>query len=232
MSVLPCFFEHPILPEPNDIHHLNFRGIAEVALLGSLLRNTAFKHLDFAQEMWGSLFHQWSAFDPDVFRCKGGGLGSLRLPGLVLLSSVWQSCPKLQNRSRLLLISFGEKVLGESHCTRQLNMSFSIPSGRNIRGSQQLGIKKRRDEKPTMLRLRLEFGLNRGLIPEVGQGDLLSRACVHGLNVENETKSIVEQLGMIHRIGSLEALLYRFPFPSYFEQVHKIMHQFGRLSEI
>ena len=88
MSVLPCFFEHPILPEPNDIHHLNFRGIAEVALLGSLLRNTAFKHLDFAQEMWGSLFHQWSAFDPDVFRCKGGGLGSLRLPGLVLLSSV------------------------------------------------------------------------------------------------------------------------------------------------
>ena len=87
-SALPCFFEHPILPEPNDIHHLNFRGIAEVALLGSLLRNTAFKHLDFAQEMWGSLFHQWSAFDPDVFRCKGGGLGSSRLPGLVLLSSV------------------------------------------------------------------------------------------------------------------------------------------------
>ena len=75
------------------------------------------------------------------------------------------------------------------------------------------------------LRLRLEFGLNRGLIPEVGQGDLLSRACVHGLNVENETKSIVEQLGMIHRIGSLEALLYGFPFPSYFEQVQKIMHQ-------
>jgi len=73
--------------------------------------------------------------------------------------------------------------------------------------------------------LRLEFGLNRGLIPEVGQGDLLSRACVHGLNVENETKSIVEQLAMIHRIGSLEALLYGLPFPSYFEQVHKIMHQ-------
>ena len=83
----------------------------------------------------------------------------------------------------------------------------------------------RRDEKPTMLRLRLEFGLNRGLIPEVGQGDLLSRACVHGLNVENETKSIVEQLVMIHRIGSLQTLLYGFPFPSYFEQVHKIIHQ-------
>ena len=30
-SVLPCFFEHPILPEPNDVHHLNFRGWGSIA---------------------------------------------------------------------------------------------------------------------------------------------------------------------------------------------------------
>ena len=232
-SVLPCCFEHPILPQRYTSPELSWHRWGRIAgiiiekhglqTLGLCARNVG-KPVASVECIWSrrvSLQRWWTW----VFETAWVGSS---LFGLT-------TCPKrLQNqRSRLLLISFGEKVLGESHCARQLNMSFSIPSGRNIRVSQQLGIKKTTRWKTLRwLRLRLEFGLNRGLIPEVGQGDLLSRACVHGLNVENEAKSIVEQLVMIHRIGSLEALLYGFPFPSYFEQGAQDHAPIGRLSEI